>query len=120
MNSWEDLFSRLQLRDSLAGFDLNSLGGGGGKDFADIIDIIINSVLNPVVILLLGLALVYFMWGVFKYVNRGGEEGDRVQGAQMMWYGIIAIFVMVSVWGLVYILINTFDLDTSKPPIPEL
>ena len=65
-------------------------------------------------------AAVYFMYGVLTYVRRGEDEGDRAKGISMMWYGIVAIFVMISVWGLVYILINTFNLDTSAPPIPKL
>ncbi len=99
----------------------DALGGsGGGKDFQGIVSLIISSILNPVVALLVGAAVVYFMWGVLTYVKRGSEEGDREKGIQMMSYGIMAIFVMVSVWGLVYILINTFQLGNPQPPIPVL
>lgn len=99
----------------------NALGGsGGGKDFQGIVSLIITSILNPVVALLVGAAVVYFMWGLLTYVRRGAEEGDRTKGIQMMTYGIFALFVMVSVWGLVYILINTFSLGNPTPPIPVL
>ena len=94
--------------------------GGGSKNFEGIVTLVIQNILDPVIILLLALALVYFMWGVLLYVNKGSEGGDRTKGIQMMSYGILAIFVMVSVWGLVYILINTFSLDNNKPPIPKL
>lgn len=90
------------------------------KTFSGIVTLIIKNILDPVIILLLALALVYFMWGVLLYVNKGSEGGDRTKGIQMMSYGILAIFVMVSVWGLVYILINTFDLNNAKPPVPKL
>ncbi len=90
------------------------------KTFSGIVSLIINSILDPVIILLIALALVYFMWGVLLYVNKGSEGGDRTKGIQMMSYGILAIFVMVSVWGLVYILIHTFDLNNAKPPVPKL
>jgi hypothetical protein len=99
----------------------NALGGNAGsKDFGAIVKLIINSILNPVVALLIGFAVVYFMWGLIVYVRRGGEEGDRTKGIQMMSYGIFALFVMVSVWGLVNILINTFGLSSSVPALPEL
>lgn len=107
------------LNDPLSGFNPNSLGGNN-QDFKGILELITSSILNPLVALFLGIALIYFMWGVLTYVRRGESEGDRAKGIQMMTYGIIAIFVMVSVWGLVYILINTFNLNTSAPPIPKL
>jgi hypothetical protein len=100
----------------------NALGGSGSnvasgsKNFQSIVELIISSILNPVVALLIGLAVVYFMWGALKYVNRGHDDG--AEGVKMMTYGIFALFVMVSVWGLVYILINTFNLSSSSVPTP--
>ena len=109
------------LRDSLSNFNISNLGGGsGGQDFQNIVNLVISTILNPLILLFLGLAVVYFMWGVFKYVGKGESESDRREGAQMMMYGIVAIFVMVSVWGLVTILINTFGLSTSVPTVPAL
>ncbi len=102
----------------------NAFGGNGsnvasgGKNFQSIVELIISSILNPVVALLVGLAVVYFMWGALKYVNRGHDDG--AEGVKMMTYGIFALFVMVSVWGLVYILINTFNLSSSTPDLPAL
>jgi hypothetical protein len=113
-----DIFNRLQR----AGNSALGTGGGnsGGQDFQDIVNLVISTILNPLILLFLGLAVVYFMWGVFKYVGKGESESDRREGAQMMMYGIVAIFVMVSVWGLVTILINTFGLDPSVPNVPAL
>lgn len=104
----------------IGNFIANQTAVGGEKNFQGIVNLIIKNILDPVIILLLALALVYFMWGVLLYVNKGSEGGDRTKGIQMMSYGILAIFVMVSVWGLVYILINTFDLNNAKPPVPKL
>jgi len=77
-------------------------------DFADLIDIIITGVINPIIVLIFALALVYFLWGVSRYIWHGGDESKRTEGYQMMIYGVIALFVMVSVWALVAILENTF------------
>lgn len=100
---------------------VDSLGNNSsGQDFQDIVNLVISTILNPLILLFLGLAVVYFMWGVFKYVGKGESESDRREGANMMMYGIVAIFVMVSVWGLVTILINTFGLSTSVPQPPAL
>lgn len=81
----------------------------------------INNVLKAVVPLLIALAVVFFLWGVLKFVTAGGDEEKRAQGRDTMIYGIIAIFVMVSVWGLVKILEDTFKVGNKPvPAVPKL
>jgi len=57
--------------------------------------------------LLISIAVVWFIWNVFQYTIAGDEEKKAAAKSQMIW-GIIGIFVMVSVWGLVGILQSTF------------
>ncbi len=66
--------------------------------------------------LVLAAALLVFIWGVIKYVIAAGDSNEREEGRKFMLYGIIGLFVMVSIWGLVSVLINTFNLDLSFPP----
>jgi len=78
---------------------------------------IVNSVLRAVVPILMTLALIYFIWGLIKYVAAAGK-GDAEEskhGKAIMIWGIVALFVMASVWGLVGILQNTFGLSGSEP-----
>lgn len=56
------------------------------------------SLLIPIVA---GLALLYFFWGLAKFILRAGDETAREEGKQIMMWGIIALFVMVSIWGIV-------------------
>jgi len=76
--------------------------------FADIVNIILGNIIDPLVVLLVALALVFFMWGVAKYILHAGDENKRAEGIKMMTYGIIGLFVIVSVWGLIRILQDTF------------
>ena len=62
---------------------------------------------------LVSAAILFFLWGVLKYVASGDEEDKRSEGRHMMVNGIIAIFVMVSIWGLVALLTETFLLDSD-------
>lgn len=57
---------------------------------------------------LISLALVLFLVGVLKYVKSGDNEEAREAGRGLMLFGIIALFVMTAVWGLVRILYTTF------------
>jgi hypothetical protein len=54
-----------------------------------------------------------FFWGAVKYiwsVGTGKEEGRKI----MMW-GILAIFVISSVWGLIKFINGTLGVDSVKP-----
>ena len=78
-----------------------------------------RDLLNTTVPVLVGLGIVVFLFGVVKYIQAGDKPESRDEGRQFMLYGIIAIFVMVSVWGLVEVLTRTVSLNTSPLPIPQ-
>ncbi|MEO5366306.1 MAG: hypothetical protein H7831_08100 [Magnetococcus sp. WYHC-3] len=59
----------------------------------------------PVII---GIAILYFLYGIIKYVSPGGSEKGKSDAKSHMIYGVLSIMVMVSLWGLVSMLINTF------------
>jgi len=80
----------------------------------------IMSILDIVVPLLIAIAVVIFLYGVVKYITAGGAEEKRAEARNVMIYGIVGLFVMVAVWGLVNILISTFGLQTTVPLVPEL
>jgi uncharacterized membrane protein YidH (DUF202 family) len=75
-------------------------------------------ILNQVTVVLVALAVVIFIFGVVRYVSKGDSEEERKKGRNLMIWGIIAIFVIVSVWGFVNILANTLNLPTQTPPAP--
>lgn len=76
---------------------------------------VLNSYIIP---LLISLALVMFLAGIVKYVASGDSEEKRDAGKGLMLFGIIALFVMVSVWGFVNILLNTFFAGTDITSFP--
>ena len=70
--------------------------------------------------LIISLAVVWFVWNVFRYMIAGGEDEKTKAKKEMIW-GIVALFVMVSVWGLVGILQATFvPVNPVPPPAPPL
>ena len=85
-------------------------------DFSEIVSFFVYIIVNPLVYLIIGFAVVYFLWGVTKYILHSGDARAREEGRSMMIYGIIAIFVMVSVWGFVNLLDETFGLENNTLP----
>lgn len=70
----------------------------------------IKNILNTVLPLIIAAAVVYFVWGMFQ-VFLASDEEKKDKAKNTVIYGVIAIFVMISVWGLVNILYNTFGLS---------
>ena len=74
---------------------------------------------GSVIPFLVGLALVIFLVGIVRFVGAGDNEEKRESGRGLMVFGIIALFVMVSVWGLVGILVRTFGFRFELPALPQ-
>jgi len=67
----------------------------------------IAGAINQLVVLLIGVGLLLFIWGLVKYVSAGGDEDEVKKAKRFIVFGLIAFFVMLSVWGLVNLLVNT-------------
>ena len=62
----------------------------------------VESVLRQSIGILFVLATVVFLWGVIQYVIAGGDE-DKIKTANdyIVW-GLVGLFVMLTMWGIVY------------------
>lgn len=68
-----------------------------------------------------GLAIVYFFWGLAKYVRSAGDPKTAAEGKSIMIYGVIAIAVMISLYGIVYWLQGVVGIgSTAAPQIPTV
>jgi len=78
----------------------------------------IAGLINDVIYLLIGIAVLLFIAGLIKYITAGGDEKQVAEAKHYIIFGIVALFVMTSVWGLVSILTNTFF--SGGVAIPQL
>jgi hypothetical protein len=58
---------------------------------------------------LFALAVVVFLWGVFQYRIRAYDEQAKEEGKALMFYGLLAFFVMVVIWGFMRIAGNALS-----------
>ena len=71
---------------------------------------------DVVIYLLIAFAVVYIVWTTVMYFIRGQEDSaGRKEAGMRIFYGIVGLFVIVSIWGLVNILLNTFSTNTAVP-----
>lgn len=64
----------------------------------------LNKVFAAIVPIMVALALIYFIYGLAEYILESGSVEKKEEGRTRMIYGTIAMFVIASVWGLVYFL----------------
>jgi hypothetical protein len=69
-----------------------------------------------VIPLLFILAVASFIWGVVQYVINSDSEEKRSKGRSFMIWGILALVVMASIWGMVQIFGNTFNINMRFYP----
>ncbi len=79
---------------------------------------IINNVLVPVIF---AIAFIVFLYGIARaYIFSGGDAAKVSEGHKLLLWGLIAFVVMISLWGLVNVVANTFGLQGYyAPPTPS-
>lgn len=82
-----------------------------------------GTVFNRAMPLFIGIALVVFMYGVVSFILAAGNPAKREIGRSFMIWGIFALFLMVSTWGIVAVfqgIFQTTDTDPMDFPIVDL
>lgn len=59
-----------------------------------------DAILTPIIVLLFALAVVYFLFGVAKFVRNQDNETELEAGKQHMVWGVVGISIMVAVYGI--------------------
>lgn len=93
---------------------------GGINDFIGDISSFINGTLIPLVF---AVALLVFIYGIFKYfILGGGDEDSREEGKKLMVYAIVGFVIMVSVFGIVNLIAGGlgFSDDQDIQNIPNV
>lgn len=84
------------------------------NNLSDVGSFIINTINNIIVPVLFAIAFIVFLWGAFQtFIAGATDEAVKENGKNLMLWGLIGFFVMVSVWGLVNILTGTVVLDNT-------
>lgn len=82
--------------------------------------LVISDIINTALPIIVGLAVLFFFWGLAKYILNAGDEEKKAEGRNIMIWGIITLFIMISVWGLVHLLVDTFSLGDGSLKVPEI
>jgi len=99
-----------------------SLSVGGGANGGQLYGLLnmVQTIVERLVPLMIGIAVVAFFWYLVVFISKGEESADkRKVGLQGMGYSLIAIFVMVSIWGIMVFLSNVLGVGIGGglPPL---
>jgi hypothetical protein len=84
---------------------------GTGTTFASLVKNLVSIINTGVVPIIFGIAFVSFLWGVVQFFFIGGDEAEgQKKGREFVLWGLIAMVVLFSTWGLVNLLLTTFGL----------
>ena len=86
-------------------------------DLFGILDILAD-LINLATPIVVALALLYFFWGLATFILNSGDEQKRKEGRNIMIYGLLALFIMVSVWGIINVVRDTFNIDDNSINVP--
>ena len=87
------------------------------NNLSDAGSFIINTINNILVPVLFAVAFIVFLWGAFKTFIAGAQSEEiKEDGKNLMLWGLIGFFVMVSIWGLVNILTGTVSFGNTSGP----
>ncbi len=70
-------------------------------------------ILYPLIALLMGLAILIFLWGCYQYISHSRESSAREVGQMHMIWGIVGLVIMLVAYGILGIAAGTFGLEDT-------
>ena len=74
-----------------------------------------SMIVNPLISLLFALAVVYFLYGVFEFILNQENEEKKTSGKSHMLWGVVGITIMLGVWTILGMIINTLNIKGINP-----
>ena len=86
---------------------------------AQLIAKFVDTILNPIIAVIFAFGFFVFIWGltVFLWNMRNGDIKEY--GKQHMLWGVIGMFIMVSVYGIIALIEGTFGLNLNASTVPS-
>ena len=74
-----------------------------------------EEIINPLIILLFALAVMFFLYGMFEFLSNQENEEKKTAGKKHMIWGIVGITIMMGVWFIMYLILDTFNITEINP-----
>jgi hypothetical protein len=81
---------------------------------ATIVQRLNDLIIRPLILLVFAGGFFLFMWGLVVFLWNSREGEVATEGKQHMLWGIVGMFVMISVGGILSIILNTFGINQTS------
>lgn len=75
--------------------------------FDTLLSKVITQIAQPIEYLLFAVAIIYFLYGVFQFIQHADSPEGREEGQKHIIWGLVGLFIMVSAVGIINIIIST-------------
>lgn len=87
--------------------------------------VFVSNILGMLAPILVSLAVLAFFWYLVLFIWKGGESSEKkTEAVKGMVYAILALFLMVSIWGIIALIGTTFGIGQGGsgivPTVPVL
>jgi len=79
---------------------------------------VVTQIVNPLILLMSGVAFVVFAWGIFEFINKSGDEKAREEGRKAIMWGLIGLVIIFGAYGIINLALGTFGLGTIQSKLP--
>ena len=71
---------------------------------------VVVQIINPIILLLASAAFVLFLWGVYEFIRKAGDDTAREEGRRAIGWGLVGLVIIFGAYGLINIALGTFNL----------
>ena len=79
-------------------------------DGKEVMAAIVGLIIDPLVLLIFSAGIFLFTWGLVVFLMNLDSPDGRQTGVRHMLWGIIGVFIMATVFGIINIITETFGL----------
>lgn len=80
----------------------------------------VKVIVDKIYIIVFSLALIFFFWGMGQFILKAGDAKMREEGKQKMIWGVVVIFVMFSIFGIITFIGDELGIASADEKIPSL
>ncbi len=73
-----------------------------------------KQIINPLILLMFAVAMVYFLYGMLKFFLNADNEENRTEGKQHMIWGVVGMTIMMGVFAILSLILNTINIGKSE------
>ncbi len=86
------------------------------NNLTDVVNILLG-IINPLLLVLIMLSFLFFLRGLASFIFKSGDVKNNQEGKSIMIRGLVGLFVLVSIYGILKLLSVTFGWNITGIPL---